>query len=107
MELQAVQEQLHARQAEVALLSWGMGDQRTGKSSSKKLNLSMRASDFDMKEFLAQRGRFASMGGVMKRLSQFSPTGNSQLHGLHRAAAQGDRTAIMSIMKVRGQKAIV
>lgn len=57
MELQAAQLPLRERQAESALLSWGMGDQRLGKSSSNKLSLSMRASDFDLKEFLVQRGK--------------------------------------------------
>ena len=47
---------LQVRQAELALLSWGLGDRKTQKSSSNKLSISMRASNFDMKEFLAQRG---------------------------------------------------
>lgn len=47
---------LQVRQAELALLSWGLEDKKTQKSSSNKLSISMRASDFDLKGFLSQRG---------------------------------------------------
>lgn len=45
------------RQAEQALLSWGMGQEQIKNTSTTRLGFSMRASEYDLKEFLSSRGK--------------------------------------------------
>lgn len=53
--------QLNAqRHADSALTSWRAGKIGSGSLTASGLSLSTRASDIDLKDFLAQRGRIAN-----------------------------------------------
>ena len=93
----------YQRRAEAALESWKMGgsfvDSQTGGSA---LALSSTATGIELKEFLSKRGElFSPWMNVLQLAISCYYIGDTQLQGLHRLAALGDRTGIMNFMKVR------
>ncbi len=71
-------------------------------SQSGTLALSSDDSTIDLKDFLSKGGRSRlAVVAISLVFLLVELSGEKQLQGLHRLAAQGDRTGIMKYMKVK------